>query len=918
MARSLKVAVIGAGVAGLVTARELQREGHTVIVYEKGDQLGGTWVYTPRVESDPLGVDQNREIIHSSLYYSLRTNFPRHLMGFSDYPFAVRENGDSRNFPGHGEVLNFLKDFARDFGLTELIRFNVEVVRVEMVGSRNDEWVVESRTGGLSSEEVFEAVVVCVGHNTVPRVADDVPEKQELENGRGSNYIATIIVSLNRFEINLRLTQIVVTIGNGPSAHDISNEIAMVAKEVHLSLRSPNVVFKLDRRSNMWQHSKIEHVYEDGIVAFQDGTSVDADIILHCTGYKYYFPFLKTRGIVTVEDNRVGPLYKHVFPPQLGPWLSFLAIPYQVIGFFMMELQSKWISRALSGKVLLPSKEKMLADVQDHYRQMAECGIPKHHTHAVGILKVITSFQFDYLDWLAVQVGGPAIDERFRQLVLQLFHVVKTNGYIRSREWDVDNWIRTAIIATQSSRAKMGVIRRALTFMLGTISGAYIAQNYRLTTQVYYYMARSLKVAVIGAGVAGLVTARELQREGHAAVVYEKGGQLGGTWVYNPRVESDPLGLDPNREIIHSSLYYSLRTNCPRQLMGFSDYPFSVRENGDSRDFPRHEEVLNFLNDFARDFGLNELIRFNVEVVRVEMVDSRNDEWVVESRRGGLSWEEVFEAVVVCVGHNTVPRVADVPGIQKWPRKQLHSHNYRVPEPFRDQIVVTIGDGPSAHDISKEIAMVAKEVHLSSRSPNVKALKFGEQNNMWQHSKIEYLHEDGIVAFQDGTSVDADIIFHCTGYKYYFPFLNTPGIFSVEDNRVGRLYKHVFPPQLGPSLSFVAVPSRVIGFTMMELQSKWISRALSGKVLLPSKEKMLADVQEHYRQMAECGIPKHHTHVIGPQKFDYLDWLAVQVGVPAFDEQLRQLILHLFNVVKTNAYVQYREWDVDNWIHTAM
>ncbi|KAK2979976.1 hypothetical protein RJ640_006784 [Escallonia rubra] len=423
-------------------------------------------------------------------------------------------------------------------------------------------------------------------------------------------------------------------------------------------------------------------------------------------------------------------------------------------------------------------------------------------------------------------------------------------------------------------------------------------------------MARSLKVAVIGAGVAGLVTARELQREGHTAIVYEKGDQLGGTWVYNPRVESDPLGLDPNREIIHSSLYYSLRTNFPRHLMGFSDYPFAVRENGDSRNFPGHGEVLNFLNNFARDFGLTELIRFNVEVVRVEMAGSRNDEWVVESRTGGLSSEEVFEAVVVCIGHHTVPRVADVPGIGKWPRKQLHSHNYRVPEPFRDQIVVIIGDESSAQDISNEIAMVAKEVHLSSRSPNVEVSKLDGRDNIWQQSKIEHVYEDGIVAFQDGTSVDADIIFHCTGYKYYFPFLKTHGIVTVEDNRVEPLYKHVFPPQLGPWLSFLAIPYQVSVkgtatiFLMMELQSKWISRALSGKVLLPSKEKMLADVQEHYRQMVECGIPKHHTHALGEQKFDYLDWLAVQAGVPAaFDERLKQTLRQLYKL--------------KNWVPTA-
>ncbi|KAL0429049.1 UNVERIFIED_CONTAM: putative flavin-containing monooxygenase FMO GS-OX-like 11 [Sesamum radiatum] len=131
MAPPLKVAVIGAGVAGLTAARALKEEGLQVSVYEKSDRLGGTWVYDPRVESDPLGVDPDREVVHGSLYPSLRTNIPRQLMGFSDYPFGCRKNGDSRTFPCHEEVLNFLVELAEEFGLVELIRFNTEVVRVE-------------------------------------------------------------------------------------------------------------------------------------------------------------------------------------------------------------------------------------------------------------------------------------------------------------------------------------------------------------------------------------------------------------------------------------------------------------------------------------------------------------------------------------------------------------------------------------------------------------------------------------------------------------------------------------------------------------------------------------------------------------------------------------------------------------------
>ena len=46
--------VIGAGAAGLVTARELIREGHRPTVFEQGSRVGGVWVYTDKVE-EPHG-----------------------------------------------------------------------------------------------------------------------------------------------------------------------------------------------------------------------------------------------------------------------------------------------------------------------------------------------------------------------------------------------------------------------------------------------------------------------------------------------------------------------------------------------------------------------------------------------------------------------------------------------------------------------------------------------------------------------------------------------------------------------------------------------------------------------------------------------------------------------------------------------
>lgn len=78
--------------------------------------------------------------------------------------------------------------------------------------------------------------------------------------------------------------------------------------------------------------------------------------------------------------------------------------------------------------------------------------------------------------------------------------------------------------------------------------------------------------------------------------VFESGSGLGGVWRYDPRTESeDPLGQDPKRPRVHSSMYQHLRTNLPRDVMAFSDYPFHPSVMGsrstDPRLFCSHNEV---------------------------------------------------------------------------------------------------------------------------------------------------------------------------------------------------------------------------------------------------------------------------------------------------------------------------------------
>ncbi|XP_068318023.1 flavin-containing monooxygenase FMO GS-OX-like 4 isoform X2 [Pyrus communis] len=354
----------------------------------------------------------------------------------------------------------------------------------------------------------------------------------------------------------------------------------------------------------------------------------------------------------------------------------------------------------------------------------------------------------------------------------------------------------------------------------------------------------SRHVAVIGAGAAGLVAARELRREGHKVIVFERGDQLGGTWVYNPNVESDPIGVHPNRTLVHSSMYESLRTNLPREAMGFRDYPFVAKKGDEERDprrFPVHREVLMYLKDFAGEFGISEIVRLETEVVLVDA--AAGGKWKVKSRSkgGGDVEDEIYDAVVVCSGHHTEPRLPQIQGINTWKGKQIHSHNYRTPAPFQNQ--------------------------------------------------IKGVHEDGSLVFRDGSFVVADIILYCTGYKYHFPFLKTNDIVTVDDNCVGPLYKHIFPPALAPSLSFVGLPWMIAPFPMFEFQSKWIAGILSNRIALPSQEEMMEDVKAFHSSLETLGIRKHYTHNVFGYKFGYDEWLAAQCGCPGFEEWRKQMYI---------------------------
>lgn len=377
--------------------------------------------------------------------------------------------------------------------------------------------------------------------------------------------------------------------------------------------------------------------------------------------------------------------------------------------------------------------------------------------------------------------------------------------------------------------------------------------------------AKQKKVAVIGAGAAGLVAARECLRQGFEVRVFEKSDKVGGVWQYTDEVEDDLLGQHPKRPL-HGSLYKNLRTNLPRKLMAYRDFPFEAEE-GVSQ-FVCHKRVCRYLEDFADHFKLRPVINFENGVTSVQSTGARK--WLVAAESGE---EETFDAVIVCNGHYAKPRIPEIPGMDDFQGLLMHSHNYRVPDPFKGKRVALFGAAASALDLSLEINQVAKEVYWCAE----------------EHADIDVggeIQRCGAPRQFDGKNLNLnsgvvieglDVFIFATGYHYEFPFLEK-GIIDVVDNWVHPLYKELIPP-VHPTIAFIGLPYAVIPFPLFEIQAKWFTRMLAERFKFPSQQDMKTWCDEKATWLKWNKPKQRNFHKKGPELYTEMDQLAKECGV---------------------------------------
>uniref|UniRef100_A0A8C3DYS0 Flavin-containing monooxygenase n=1 Tax=Corvus moneduloides TaxID=1196302 RepID=A0A8C3DYS0_CORMO len=388
------------------------------------------------------------------------------------------------------------------------------------------------------------------------------------------------------------------------------------------------------------------------------------------------------------------------------------------------------------------------------------------------------------------------------------------------------------------------------------------------------------RVAVIGAGVGGLVSVKCCLDEGLDPICFESSEDIGGIWRYT--VMPSPgkryrVGFNSFR----GDMQLPRDPACSRQPQPFI---------GTS---PKH----GVITDTWCFVGL--WCKTTVLSVSKRPDFTTSGQWEVVTETGSVRESHVFDAVMVCTGHYQEPYLplASFPGTEsRFKGQHLHSREYKDVEAFRGKRVLVVGIGNTGGDLSVELSRVAAKVFLSTRSNTwvisrvsdhgfpcdmvsttrfnhfldwllpsalTRRIRFRKFNSWFNHtnyglaSKLPFCLLSGTVVlkpnvkeftensavFEDGTTEEnIDVVLFATGYNFSFPFLEESVRSIIDDNR--SLYKCVFPPQLEkPTLAIIGL-IQLTGSIMVgsEMQARWVTGVFAGWNKLPPPNRMMADV----------------------------------------------------------------------------
>ncbi|KAK5137529.1 hypothetical protein LTR08_008509 [Meristemomyces frigidus] len=350
------------------------------------------------------------------------------------------------------------------------------------------------------------------------------------------------------------------------------------------------------------------------------------------------------------------------------------------------------------------------------------------------------------------------------------------------------------------------------------------------------------RIAVIGAGAAGIAAAKYLLAEGLSVTILERKTGAGGVWNTQPG-----NGLWP------SPVYDGLTTNVPRTLMTFANYPWPA----DASLFPTSSTVNEYL--------------------QAHLAQIRNS----------------VAADSLCVSFATEVTDLRKSKFEHSPSWKIKTRTYRFGQEPTDQNVLVVGNSASGWDISLQLASTAKTVYVStSRKRNENSFSAPTHIGVPQIRSADATTRS--VTFEDGTVArDLDCVVFCTGYVYDFSFIHKGDeLLFPAGLRVRNVYEHMFYTE-DPTLTFVGLPKMSAAFNVVEAQSAVVARLLNKRISIQSKRERNRRVQnkeddwEEQMRLGEAGASDYHSFRLAEDK-EYvnrmLEWSMEAVEPTAFGD----------------------------------
>ncbi|MBS2533469.1 NAD(P)/FAD-dependent oxidoreductase [Catenulispora sp. NF23] len=203
-----------------------------------------------------------------------------------------------------------------------------------------------------------------------------------------------------------------------------------------------------------------------------------------------------------------------------------------------------------------------------------------------------------------------------------------------------------------------------------------------------------MRVGIIGAGVAGLATAKVLSQAGHEVRVFDKCPDVGGVWSRTRR-------------------YPGVTTQSPKAQYSLSDFPMPK----DYPEWPSGAQVQAYFAAYATEFGLDSALRLDTEVTAAS--PAGEGRWTLETRAAaGEQSSEVFDRLVVANGVFCEPSVPRYPGLEEFTAaggRLCAGTEFHDAEQARGKQVLVVGYGKSACDVAVALSGVAAGIDVIAR-----------------------------------------------------------------------------------------------------------------------------------------------------------------------------------------------------------